>query len=240
MMNLLLGLCQLFLSRFRQQHDWLHRDGKCLFARVSLISCFSFPFNSSNFPFTFPFLFFLSLWFYLPHNSALWAQLHIPLAFQSGAKNNHLFFYSHWLCYNAATLCGQTRGQSIISPLSTQAAVWLFNAKHRDKPHLPHSGIQSSNVFSISMSFFKGKHFHKCYFGKKNICFIHSGSLVALSFSTFNIFCIIWMENNLITCKISSMAHSVYIQSRNFLFVHYLMTTMHIIYALYVANQLIH
>lgn len=152
-MHLLLGLCLLFfLSKCRQQYRWLHWNGKCLYPQVRLFLVFLFPSVPLIFPLPSSFLFFLSLWFYLPHNSALWSRWQIPSAFQSGAKNNHLFFYSHWLCYNAATLNGQTRGQSIISPLPIQAAVWLLSAKHRDKPHLPFSGIQSSHSFSISAS----------------------------------------------------------------------------------------
>lgn len=85
--------------------------------------------------------------FYLPHNHALWAHWQIPSAFQSNAKNNHLFFYSHWLCYNAATLGGQTRGQSIISPV-------LLQAKSRDMSHLSHCAVQSSNRICVSILLF--------------------------------------------------------------------------------------
>lgn len=145
-MHLLLGLCLLFFNVGSSTTG-------CTEVANVFIHKLPYPllsFSSSIFSFTFLFLFFLSLWFYLPHNSALWSQWQIPSAFQSGAKNNHLFFYSHWLCYNAATLRGQTRGQSIISPLPIQAAVWLLSAKNRDKPHLPLSDLQSFHSFSIS------------------------------------------------------------------------------------------
>ena len=137
-MHLLLGLCLLFII----VNVDISSSGstKCLYPQVSslifLPSARLIFFSLPSFFFSF-----LSLWFYLCHNSALWSHWQIPSAFQSGAKNNRLFFYSHWLCYNAATLSGQTRGQSIISPLPIQAAVWLLSAKHRQTspPSLRHT-----------------------------------------------------------------------------------------------------
>lgn len=94
-----------------------------------------------------------------PHNPALWSRWQILPAFQSGAKNNHLFFYSHWLRYNAATLSGRSRGQSIISPLAIRAAVWLLGAKHKDKARLPLcSGARS--LFFFSFFFFPRVRIH--------------------------------------------------------------------------------
>lgn len=152
-MHLLLGLCLLFVfSKCRDQHHGLYSP-----QLPPLLVSFFLP--SFNFSFTFPFfLFLLSRWFYLPpHNAALWSRWQIPSAFQSGAKNNHLFFYSHWLCYNAATLSRQTRGQSIISPLAIQAAVCLLSAKHKDKARLPLSRIYLHSVLVSPRPSFKGK-----------------------------------------------------------------------------------
>lgn len=127
----------------------------CFFANVGISTAGSprHKFLYFSLPWTTPslsFLSFLPFFFFLPplpmifispppphpHNPALWSWCQILPAFQSGAKNNHLFFYSHWLRYNAATLSGRSRGQSIISPLAIRAAVWLLGAKHKDKARL--------------------------------------------------------------------------------------------------------
>lgn len=121
-MHLLLGLCLFFFfSKCRQQHYWLHWNGKCL--KVPLLLVFLFPSVPQIFPLhSFWFLSFSMIFISLTtlHSDPSGRFLQ---HFNRSAKNNHLFFYSHWLCYNAATLCGQTRGQSIISPLPIQAAV---------------------------------------------------------------------------------------------------------------------
>lgn len=157
-MHLLLELCLLFLVNVDSSTD-------CTQMANVYIHKFSYFLFSFFHPAPQIFLYlplFLPPWFYLPHNSVLSEPSGRFLQhFNRALKINHLFFYSHWLCYNAATLRGQTRGQSIISPLPIQAAVWLLSTKHRDKIRLPHSGIQSSHRFRISTSSFKGKNLHK-------------------------------------------------------------------------------
>lgn len=139
-MHLLLGLCLLFfLSKCRRQYHCLPLNGKCLYPPVSLLIFPSAAFQM----FPFLFLFCLSLYDFISLTT-----LHSEPAdrflqhFNRALKITIFFFYSHWLCYNAATLRGQSRGQSIISPLPIQAAV-CSSVPNRDKPQHPLSAIQS-------------------------------------------------------------------------------------------------
>lgn len=145
--------CFFFFSKGRWPHDFPHWNGTFLNQKVP----FNLVFLSLQLLQSFRFLTFLFRlspydFIFVTTLHQLWAQWQILSAFQSSAKNNHLFFYSHWLCYNAATLRGDTRGQSIISPLPIQAAVWLLSAKHRNRTHNPLSTTMQSALIVMSMS----------------------------------------------------------------------------------------
>lgn len=167
-MHLLLGLSLLFVfSKCRHQHHWLYcRQVPLLLVSFFLSAPLIFPLPSSFFPFFHDD--FISLTTLHSDPSGRFLQ-----HFNWGVKNNHLFFYSHWLCYNAATLSGQTRGQSIISPLAIQAAVWLLSAKHRDRPRLLLSLICLHTVLVFLHPSCRDKNPHKIIVldRKKSKCF---------------------------------------------------------------------